>query len=75
MNDETKLPDGSGFSTGTVRDKPVVYPILVWRNCKSAYFTSRTKDQGPPMSFVRCLRYAFDVTPIYWGGYWTNGNW
>jgi hypothetical protein len=63
-----KLPDGSAFFVGIVRDKPMVCPVVLWRNYRTAMDYSSVS--GPQFSRWQAIRWAFHVTPIYWGGYW-----
>jgi hypothetical protein len=64
------LPDGSAFCVGIVRDKPYAYPIVLWRNYRTAMDYSHV--QGPQLSRWQSFRWAFHVTPFYFGGYYRD---
>lgn len=64
-----ELPDGSAFFMGIVRDKPMAYPIVLLRNTRSAHQYC-TVDGSRQWGWLKCFRWAFHVTPIYFGGYW-----
>jgi hypothetical protein len=75
-----RLPDGSGFFTAEIGDRPpglvnrlkhhpdgrARHWLLFYRNSRTAYTLSRHRDQGPPMSPWRSIRWAWTVHPRLW---------
>jgi|HubBroStandDraft_1064217.scaffolds.fasta_scaffold282357_2 hypothetical protein len=76
-----EIPDGSGFFVAEVpisrahgllmflKAEPngTCRPwLFLWRMFRDARVISRLPDQGPPMGYWSCLRYAWSVKPRGW---------